>query len=61
MQNGPNTKTLNQHFESLSLKSESKYDEDTLDEAIINGLKGEHKEFCRRIESFLNNFMIGTK
>lgn len=59
--NPNNTKTLNQQFEGLSLKSESKYDEDTLDEAIINGLKGEYKEFCKNIEQFLNQFMKGPK
>jgi len=59
--NPNNTNTLNQQFEGLSLKSESKYDEDTLDEAIINGLKGEYKEFCKNIEQFLNQFMKGPK
>jgi len=56
-----NTKTLNQQFEGLSLKSESKYDEDTLDEAIVNGLKGEYRDFCKSIEQFLNQFMKGPK
>jgi len=45
----------------MSIKSESKYDEEIMDEAIINGLKGEHKTFCLRTESFLNQFMKGQK
>lgn len=56
-----NDHTLAQHLDKLNLKTESKYDEETIDEAIINGLKGEHKAFCLKIETFLNQFMAGPK
>jgi len=60
MQNDPNNQTLTHNFGLMSLKPESKYDEDSLDEAILNGLKGDYRDFCRNIESFLNNFMKGS-
>jgi hypothetical protein len=49
---------INQQFEKISLTGESKYDDEILDDAVVNAMKSDHKSFCLQVEGFLNNFLL---
>jgi hypothetical protein len=54
-------KFINEQLEKLTLKEEPKYEDEELDDAIVNAMKSEHKSFCLQVESFLNSFLLSNK